>query len=340
MSLFTPLLNILNPNRYFYGNIRTILYFCAFSFLAIALLQSIMFGGLGNEFSLAQRQQLSSPIPAISDNANIKTSINETQVLQSETNMVKLLADMVQNRIHDAVDILELTSIDPAVKDTLYLGSISKSYMGIPGNLDIQKRKIARDILNRDSDFGSVYFTTPKGDVYIGEPFANQKQLPKLNYADRDWYKGVTSTNNTYVSSVFMSASIHVPSTAIAIPVYSNISSSSNMTRSHLSGYWVGILDLHSINEDIKNLNLDQNDRLLVVDHIGTPIIDSRSGLQNATTASPIESIKSVLAGTAGSRILNLNGLDMRTIFQPLKAGSHTWGVVWLKPYHQSASRQ
>jgi hypothetical protein len=89
--------------------------------------------------------------------------------------------------------------------------------MGIPGNLDLQKRKIAQDILTKDRDFGSVYFTMPNGNVYIGEPFSNQKQLPRLNYADRDWYKGVTALNNNYISSVFVSASIHAP--AIAVPV-------------------------------------------------------------------------------------------------------------------------
>ncbi len=61
----------------------------------------------------------------------------------------------------------------------------------------------------------------PNDDVYIGEPFRDQKQLPRLNFADRDWYNGVTSTNNTYTSSIFVSASIHAAATAIAVPVYS-----------------------------------------------------------------------------------------------------------------------
>jgi hypothetical protein len=54
----------------------------------------------------------------------------------------------------------------------------------------------------------------------FGEPFSYQQQLPKLNYADRDWYNGVTATNSTYISAVFMSASIHAPAIAIATPVY------------------------------------------------------------------------------------------------------------------------
>ncbi len=69
--------------------------------------------------------------------------------------------------------------------------------MGILENLDSEKRNAAKEILGHNKDFGSIYFTMPNGDVYIGEPFYHQKQIPRLNFADRDWYKGVTSTNNT-----------------------------------------------------------------------------------------------------------------------------------------------
>ena len=155
------------------------------------------------------------------NNTNETTQEQQQQLLQSKTNMVKLLANMVENRLHEAATLLEITSVDPAVQKTPFADSISKVNMGIPGNLDLQKRKIALDILSKDKDFGSVYFTMPNGDVYIGEPYSQQKQLPRLNYADRDWYKAVTALNNTYISSVFVSASIHVPATAIVVPVYS-----------------------------------------------------------------------------------------------------------------------
>jgi uncharacterized protein len=272
--------------------------------------------------------------PIFTHNTN-KTSSNETQVLQSTTNIVKLLADMVQNRLHDATNLLELTSTDPEVKNTSLVGDISKAYMGLPGNMDIQGRKTAKDILNRDEDFGSVYFTTSKGDVYFGEPYADQKQLPKLNYADRDWYKGVTSTNHTYISSIFTSASIHEPATAIAVPVYNKAIGIDNTTKSHLSGYWVGVLDLRSISESIKKLDLNQNDRILIVDHTGT-IINSHSGLQNTTSTIPMptESIKSVLAGDAGSKIEIINGIHILTNFQPFNVGTHIWGIVLVHPYH------
>ena len=43
------------------------------------------------------------------------------------------------------------------------------------------------------------FFTTPKADIYLGEPFFQQEQLQRLNYADSEWYKGITNiiNNNT-----------------------------------------------------------------------------------------------------------------------------------------------
>ena len=186
----------------------------------------------------------------------------QQMTIQYRENTVKLLADMTKLRLDDAKTILEITSKDPTVKNASYANNISKTHMGIPENLDIAKRKVAQEILHDNKDFGGIYFTMPNGDIYIGEPYSDQKQLPRLNFADREWYKGVTSANNSnnaYTSSVFISASIHLPATAIAVPVYStddnNNKNSSNKSNT-LLGYWVGIVDLNSVNESIKGIDL------------------------------------------------------------------------------------
>jgi hypothetical protein len=261
------------------------------------------------------------------------------QLLQSKINMVKLLADVVENRLHQASVLLEITSVDPVVQKTPFAYSISKVYMGIPGNLDLQKRKIAQDILTKDRDFGSVYFTMPNGNIYIGEPFSNQKQLPRLNYADRDWYKGVTALDHTYISSVFVSASIHAPATAIVVSVYNtgaavrsgnNNNNTGSAIKSPLSGYWVGILDLRSVDEILKKLNFAQNERILVVDDNGTAIVDSYGNNiqnKNTTTITGIKSLlrmkefKNILNGNVASRTEIINGIKTLVMYEPFKDG-------------------
>jgi hypothetical protein len=178
--------------------------------------------------------------PSLSSSQSSQTN-SSMVITTAQHNMVKLLADMVRNKLHDAVNLLKITSKDPVVQNVSFANFITKKYMGIPSTMDLPKRKLAQDIVAGDKDFGNVYFTTPSADVYIGEPFSDQKQLPRLNYADRDWYKGVTATSNTYISAVFISASIHVPATAIATPVYGhqddNNTTNTSKTSNKLSGY-------------------------------------------------------------------------------------------------------
>jgi hypothetical protein len=263
--------------------------------------------------------------------------------------MVKLLADMVRDRLYDAVNLLEMTSKEPAVQNVSFANFITKQYMGILDNMDLPKRKVAQDILARDKDFGSIYFLTPRADTYIGEPFPNQKQLPRLNYADRDWYKGVTATKNTYISAVFMSASIHRPATAIAIPVYNlQDNTTSSKTNKHISGYWVGIVDLRSIQQSIRNLNFTNGERVLVVDHNSTAIVDSLhcSSVNNANNnlSSPklkdfryLSSVKAVTNGNAGSIIDTVNGTKVLAIYQPIKMDNRSWGVILTQPEQRSS---
>jgi hypothetical protein len=257
-------------------------------------------------------------------------------------NVVKLLADMVRNRLQDAVNLLEITSKDPIIRNVTFANFITKKYMGIPANIDIQKRRIAQDILARDKDIRNIYFLIPNADIYFGEPFSYQQQLPKLNYADRDWYKGVTATNSTYISVVFMSASIHAPAIAIATPVYAvqdnNNTTSSKTSNKVISGYWVGILDLPSIQESIKKLSLTNNERIVVVDHSGTAIVNyspsSPSAANNNNISSTklqdfsyLNSVKAVRKGNAGSTS-NVNGTKIISIYQPVQLGNRFWGVV------------
>jgi Cache domain len=294
--------------------------------------------------------------PSLSSSQSSQTN-STTVITTAQHNMVKLLADMVRNKLHDAVNLLEITSKDPVIQNVSFANFISKKYMGIPSTMDLPKRKLAQDILVRDKDFGNVYFVTPKADIYIGEPFSDQRQLPRLNYADRDWYKGVTATNNnTYISAVFMSASIHLPATAIATPVYGHQdnnndnydTTNTSKTRNKLSGYWVGILDLHSIQQSIKNLNLTKDERIVIVDHNGTAIVDyspsssaannSNSNNNNNNSSSKLEdfsyldSVKAVRKGNAGSIFETVNGTNMLSIYHPIQLANRFWGVVFSKP--------
>jgi hypothetical protein len=190
----------------------------------------------------------------------------------------------------------------------------------------------------------------------MGEPFSDQKQLPKLNYADRDWYKGVTKLNNTYVSAVFLSAAIHAPAIAIAVPVYGNNTGNGadnnnvNYLLSPILGYWVGIVDLSRIKGDLTALGLHSgNGRILFVDHNGTQVLDtiyrnvssSQSSSEPPSSSSKshelesygyLESVNNALNGEHGSITEMINGTTMTIHYYPLQITPHTWAALLIKP--------
>ena len=139
------------------------------------------------------------------------------------------------------------------------LSLISTAQMGIPQDADTAKREVAKRILSEHKDFASIFFRTLEGDLYMGEPFEQQKQLPRLNYSDRDWYQGVSGTDNAYTSSVFMSAAINEPAIAVAVPV--SAPDGGNKTVGTV-GYWVVVVNLDTIESGLRDM---QNDAWRVI---------------------------------------------------------------------------
>jgi hypothetical protein len=249
-----------------------------------------------------------------------------TQDLQDKTNQTKLLANIFETRIDNITHVLETTSEYPSVRNISYANLIGTEFMGIPEASDIEKRNTAEYLLKNEPVLGGVYFTLPNGDVYLGEPYSAQKQLPRLNFADRDWYKGVSKTNETYISSVFLSASTRAPATAIAVPVYLDDS------KIKLVGYWVGIINIGPLWKTIKDHFLTADQDLNVVDHEGTEMFNS--GKYNYTEIQSAPSLNengnATVIDSDNATIRILEG-DIIAISYPMHIHSHIWTVTILQ---------
>lgn len=258
---------------------------------------------------------------------NVEGLKNTTiQNLQDKTNQTMILADIFETRIDKITQLLETTSSYPAVRNISYANQIGTEFMGIPESSDIEKRNTAKYLLKNEPVLGGVYFTLPNGDVYLGEPYSAQKQLPRLNFADRDWYEGVSITNETYISSVFFSASTKAPATAIAVPVYQDDS------EIKLVGYWVGIINIEPLWKNIKDHFLTTGQDLNVVDHEGTEMFNS--GKYNYTEIQSAPSLNENGNATVIDRdsatIRILEG-DIVAISYPIHIHSQVWIVTILQ---------
>jgi len=232
------------------------------------------------------------------------------------------LGTTVKQRIDSSIDVMRTTSTDPSVRSAYSLPLISTAQMGIPEDADTAKRAVAKKILADHSDFASIFFLTPTGDLYIGEPFDQQKQLPRLNYADRDWYQGVVSTNDAYVSSVFMSAAIHKPAIAIAVPVYAEEGSKM------ISGYWVAIVDLEEIEKSLQQSAADSGSRIILVDHNGVGVVDTASDSDELKSFSGLASVEQALSGKSGHLSETIDGVTLDVHYAPVQAFPHTWALI------------
>jgi len=239
---------------------------------------------------------------------------------------IEVAAADVEDRIDGLIRVMQTTGDLPQVKSAEYLDSIDVAQMGIPEGDDVEKRQVAREIMSGHAEIASIFFLTPGGDIYIGEPYEQQEQLPRLNYADRDWYRGVRATNDAYVSSVFMSAAIHVPAIAIAVPVYAE-------TGNQVAGYWVAIVDVSGIDSSLRGFGGES--RILLVDHNGTQVADTGVPLHETTelrSFAGLQSVENALAGQSGTTVERVDGAEMIASYAPAKAHPHTWAIVFLQP--------
>jgi hypothetical protein len=91
---------------------------------------------------------------------------------------VSLLADNLENRLNKSVAILEITSKLPEVKNPTYASSLNQTLRtlhGIGKDLDIQKRKVAQNILSADKDFETIFFLMPNSNIYAGAIYPSAK---------------------------------------------------------------------------------------------------------------------------------------------------------------------
>jgi hypothetical protein len=88
-------------------------------------------------------------------------------------------------------------------------------------------------------------------------------------------------------------------------------------------------------------LNLANDERIVVVDHNGTAIVNyspSSSAANNNNSSSTkledfsyLNGVKAIRNGNAGSTFETVNGTKILSIYQPIQLGNRFWGVVLMK---------
>jgi hypothetical protein len=239
----------------------------------------------------------------------------------------------LQNRLQNAGALLEITSKLPQVNNTSFAHLLNQTLTtlhGIPKDADIQKRRIAQDILSNYKDLQIIFFLMPNGNVYFEEPYSRQQNLTTNNLAYREHFQGAIKTHNTYLGNVLTSASSGRRQAVIAVPIYSK-------DNSTLIGVWAGGIDFHVLNIELQSLNLPAGERAVYVGHNGQKIADSNVKSRNkAESFGNLQSFKNAIDGKSGSNIeeVVVNGTTASRMFvtyHPVKAFQNTWAVLLIQ---------
>jgi hypothetical protein len=254
---------------------------------------------------------------------------------------VSLLAENLENRLNKSAAILEITSKLPEVKNLTYASSLNQTLRTLHGigiDLDIQKRKVAQNILSVDKDFKTIFFLMPNGNIYMQEPYSGQLNLTKTNFDFRDYYKGAVSTHMTYLGNVIISASSGLPQVNLAVPIYS-VENNNDNSKS-LVGIWAGGLNLRVFSKSLQSLNLTNNERIVYVDYHGQKIAESNKKqeiIKKDESFANLQSFKNAVAGKSGSIIEAINGTKMLVSYHAVNAIQTRWIILDIQPYQSNA---
>ncbi|ABO51264.1 methyl-accepting chemotaxis sensory transducer [Desulforamulus reducens MI-1] len=252
---------------------------------------------------------------------NLKKEI-EKVTLESQQTKAKSVVMNVEDFINTSMTIVRFSSNLPEVKDMSAVSLIREEFKGVPENADLEKRNIAKSLLKEYPDF--AYFESFTGDKGINimlEPYKYQVGLSRMDFAFRDWFKGATGSMNTYISEVYLSASINKHVVAISTPIKDEYS--------QLTGVWLGALTLDVLSEKVKNLTFGRTGKIYLVDKNG--VIAAHPNKEFTSKITKLDKhpiVSKLLNGQSGTGYYYepLEKTDVIATFMPV--GKTGWGVV------------
>jgi len=264
-------------------------------------------------FSAANSPSISSIYAQDTQYYNNTTNENNSSILHE----LKNIKNILESKVTKLATALQIASNLPEILQPPDINLIDPKVKGIPENADIEKRKIAKILLDQFKEFNSILYYFNNGDIYFFEPFRDQLNLTATNFAFRDYYQVVNQTKKTYVSDAILSkATIGTNLAIIATPVINH--------ENNMVGIMSGAINFNNYDKFLQSLNLQYNTRLVLVDKNGVKIGDSN---ENETSIlkesfekkqfSNLISFKLALEGKSGSIIEKFEGKESQITFLP-----------------------
>ena len=244
---------------------------------------------------------------------NNNTNENTNSLLLNELKNIK---NILESKVTKLATALQIASNLPENLQPPDINLIDPKIKGIPEDADIDKKKIARTLLDQFNEFSSIDFLLNNGDVYFDEPFQDQLNRNVTNLSFRDYYQIVNQTKKTYLSDAIISKTTGRNLAVIATPVINK--------ENEMTGILLGTINFNNYDKFLQSVNLQNNTRLVLIDKNGVKIGDSN---KNETSISKesfekkqfsnLTSVKLALEGKSGSIVEKLDGKESQISFLP-----------------------
>jgi len=217
--------------------------------------------------------------------------------------------------------VVRMTAQLPAVRDLSSIPLIREDIKGVPREVDGPKRDVINYVLDNYGQFAyMIQVTGDVGNTIVLEPWEYQLELQRLDFGFRDWFQGVLSRKDTYISEVYISSSQQEPVVAIAHPIVEN---------GRVEAVWVGALTLDKLSELCQNLSFGQTGHVYLVDQRGTLAAHRDfDTVREIRDISQSPAVQRAMRGETGTAVLPdpLEAHDHLTSYMPI--GSTGWSII------------
>ena len=172
-------------------------------------------------------------------------------------------AEQIDSEIEETLNHLRFLATLPEFSTPLHIDQIEPSLKGVPENVEVTERKILNNLLELDKRFSALYVLTPKGQLYLLEPFKRQIKVKRENFSHRPYFIEVSRTKKPVVSDGFISGA-GTPVVVMVVPV---LDKAGNITR-----YLGGGTYFTNLSRLVAKDQIGSFDSGFIVDRKGSPI--------------------------------------------------------------------
>ena len=278
---------------------------------------SFVFGIIAISISIILFSANSSFISVYAQDTQYYNNTNENNNSSSLLHELKNIKTILESKVTKLATALQITSNLPQILQPPDVNLVDPKVKGIPENADIEKRKIAKILLDQFKEINSILYYFNNGDIYFDEPFHDQLNLTATNFAFRDYYQVVNHTKNTYLSDAILSKATGLNLAVIATPVINH--------QNEPIGILLGTINFNNYDKFLQSLNLQNDTRLVMIDKNGAKLGDSYKNETSITTKSfekkeqfsHLTSFKNALEGKSGSIVEKFDGKESQITFLP-----------------------